>query len=926
MMSKKIVMIDGMALFYRSHFAFGAKPMVNSKGLNTTAMFAFSNTLLELVEELKPSHLLVVTDTSAPTARHALFPAYKAQRESMPEDLSAAIPYLWRLIEAFQIPLLKKDGLEADDIIGILAQRAEREGFDEVLMVTPDKDYGQLVTDKIKMYKHGRKGAAHEVLGVKEICEKWQIEKTSQVIDILALMGDSSDNIPGVPGIGEKTATTLIQKYGSVENLLAHTHELKGKQKTVLEEQSAMALLCKQLVTIDTVSEFEYDLEDSQLKAYDRTLLLALFQELEFKSLTKRLLGGQEIEKKQQLQGELDLIDNTEVIAGHLKKLVDIEVDYQLIDDLVDAQKWIDHFRGLNHFCFDLETDHLDPLQARIVAVALCAHQHQAYCWILPTEEKEYQKALNLLRMLFLNEQVTYIGHNLKFDLSILKSQGIEVRGKMFDTMLAHSLLYPEQKHGMDDVAEKILDYQTIRYEDVFGSSNDLFENSLVKTAQENPQLLLNYAAEDADVTWQFYEIFRDELKKMGGLAVVEKIEFPLIKVLVNMELSGILVDVGMLKLQSLSLEKTLIELEEKIYDYAGTSFNIKSPKQLGEILFERLKLLDKPKKTATGQYQTNEQTLLDLEDRHPMIASILDYREVAKLKSTYTDALPGFIHPSSGRIHTSFHQLIAATGRMASNQPNLQNIPIWTQLGKEIRKAFVAKDEDWVLLSADYSQIELRIIASLAGDPTMIEAFKQGEDIHRATAARIYDIPLSEVNDDQRRNAKMVNFGIIYGISAFGLSQRLHISRQEAASIIEAYFKQFPKVKLYMERVATEAREKGYVETLCGRRRYLRDIDSANQTVRAAAERVAINAPIQGTAADMIKLAMIGVFKALNEKHLKSRMLLQVHDELLLEVPKFELEQVTVLVREEMIKALPLPAVPIEVSVGYAANWLEAH
>lgn len=936
-MSKRLFLLDGMALLYRAHFAFIKNPVRTSDGVNTSALYGFTNTLLDIIASQQPTHLAVVLDTAAPTPRHEMFPDYKAQREEMPEDISSAIPQIHRLCAAMRIPLITQDGLEADDIIGILAKRAEKEGC-ETFMVTPDKDFGQLVSDLVKIYKPGRQGADVEILGVKEVCERWGIERPEQVIDILALMGDAVDNIPGIPGFGEKTATSLIQQFGSVENLIASAAQLKGKQKEKVEQHAQQALLSKKLATIFTDLPLPVSPDDLALQGHDQEALKALFTEFEFNAIGRRVFGadfkaGRGRLAAQTAGEEAAPADSAAApdLFGSAKTrtIADTPHDYRLVRTAEERAQLVARLEQQPAFCFDLETTSLDPLGTEIVGIAFSWQAGTGWFVLFPRDPKEAAGVLAEFRGALTREGVEKTGHNLKFDISVLLAKGVEAAGPFFDTMLAHSLVEPDQRHGMDYLSEALLGYTPVPISALIntGKEKDLFSTqSMADVAAEDPQKITDYAAEDADVTWQLAEKLRPLLPAHGAERVFHDIECPLIPVLARMEHAGVSIDVAALHDFGLQLEKRAGELHRRIQDHAGMAFNLNSPKQLGEVLFDRLRLLDKPKKTATGQYQTNEQVLQSLAGTHPIIGEILEYREVTKLKSTYVDALPECVSRVDGRVHTTFHQLMAATGRMASSSPNLQNIPIRSDSGKEIRKAFVPGQPGWVLLSADYSQVELRVMAALSEDAAMIEAFQNGQDIHQATAARVYGVPLDGVLPEMRRTAKMVNFGIIYGISAFGLAQRLGIPRGEAATIIESYFRQFPGVRRYMEQIVRDAQRHGYVETITGRRRVIRDISSANATIRAGAERMAMNTPIQGTAADMIKLAMIRIDHALRASGLRARMLLQVHDELLFELPQEEVEQARELVLHHMREALPLGDVPVEVEAGTGVNWLEAH
>lgn len=945
-MSKRLFLLDGMALLYRAHFAFIKAPIRTSDGLNTSALYGFCNTLLDILKNQSPTHLAVALDTSAPTPRHEMFPDYKGQRQEMPEDISQAIPQIHKLLAAMNIPLLTRDGYEADDIMGILAKKAEAEGF-ETFLVTPDKDFAQLVSPHTKIYKPGRQGSDVEILGVEEVCAKWGIANPEQIIDILALMGDTVDNIPGIPGVGEKTAASLIQQFGSVENMLANTSQIKGKLKEKVEANADKALLSKKLATIMHDAPLEAAPGQLIVKGHNDEALKALFMEFEFNSLGRRLFGDDfRAGRGRMLSAETgtaskpapadDLFSSSDNPAAtppaplHLRSIAETPHQYRLIRTAEERAALIAQLQKLSAFCFDTETTSLDPREAAIVGISFSWNAHEGCFVLFPRDKAEAKKVLEEFRPIFENQdghQAEKIAHNMKFDLSVLLAHGIEAKGPFFDSMLAHSLIEPDQKHNMDYLSEAYLGYTPIPITAIIGTEKDLFGmETMADIAAKDPQKVTDYAAEDADVTWQLAEKMRPQLAAIKADKVLDEIEQPLVPVLTRMEHIGVKIDVQALREFGLELEKRANELHRRIQENAGGPFNLNSPKQLGEVLFERLRLVDKPKKTATGQYQTNEQVLQGLLGTHPIIQDILDYREVTKLKNTYVDTLPQTVSPVTGRIHTTFHQLLAATGRMASSNPNLQNIPIRSESGKEIRKAFIPGEDGWLLLSADYSQIELRVMAALSKDPAMIEAFQQGQDIHHATAARVYDVPLDGVLPEMRRTAKMVNFGIIYGISAFGLSQRLGIPRGEAAQIIESYFKQFPGIKRYMEQTVENARRDGYVETIKGRRRTIRDINSANATVRGGAERMAMNTPIQGTAADMIKLAMIHVAKALETSGLKTRMLLQVHDELLFEVPQDEVDQAKALILHEMRNALPLEGVPVEVEAGVGINWLEAH
>ncbi len=923
-----------MALIYRAHFALIRSPIYTSARVNTSALFGFTNTLLDLLEKQRPTHLAVVFDTSHPTPRHTLYPAYKGNREEMPEDLSLQLPHVKRLVQAFNIPVIECPGWEADDVIGTLAKRAEALGDYETYMVTPDKDFAQLVTDSTLIYKPGRQGNAVEILDKAKICENWEVSDPLQTIDVLGLWGDASDNIPGVPGIGEKTAKKLISEFGSIEGLLAHTDQLKGKQKESVEANRDQALLSKKLVTIMTDAPVTVSFDEIAMSPRNDEALKSLFVEFEFSSLGKRLFG----DSFQSGRGHT----TTETVTGftpELKTIADFKKHYRSIrsGDAVGRAALIAELKGKSSYCFDLETTSLDEKTTSVIGIAFSWEAHHAtYVEVPPGATGK--RILEEFRELFANTTTEKIGHNLKFDIGVLQWQGFTVATPLFDTMLAHSLIEPDQRHKMDYLAESLLGYTPIPYDAVFGKKVektgqlnlfDEFEMSGGSAEASGPafEAIAQYAAEDADVTWQLAAILREKVRESNEERVLIEIECPLIPVLVAMEREGIRVDPATLKETGVLLGERIAGFEKAVYAAAGTEFNLNSPKQVGEILFDKLHLIEKPKKTKTGQYKTDEQTLTTLAAEHAIVRDLLAYREAAKLKSTYVDALPTSIFPGTGRIHTTFHQLMTATGRLASNNPNLQNIPIRSDQGREIRRAFVPRNDEFTLLSADYSQIELRVMASLCGDPAMIEAFQADEDIHTATAARVFGVPLDGVTSDMRRTAKMVNFGIIYGISSFGLSQRLNgeVSRTEAQQIIEEYFRQYPGVKRFQDKTIEQAQKDGYVETLTGRRRYLRDINSKNGMIRSAAERTAINTPIQGTAADMIKIAMVRVAALLAGGGYKTRMLLQVHDELVFDLHLGEKDELVPKIEEAMKTALPL-SVPVRVESGTGKNWLDAH
>lgn len=924
---KKLFLLDAMALIYRAYFAFSKNPRINSKGLNTSAAMGFANALYDIIKNEKPTHLGVAFDTIAPTIRHDDFIEYKANREKMPEDLSASIPYIKELIDGFNIPILFVDGYEADDVIGTLAKQAEKEGF-QTFMMTPDKDFGQLVSENIFMYKPAKFGNKAEVWGVKEVCNRYGIKRPEQLIDILGLWGDASDNIPGVPGIGEKRAIELIQQFDSIDNVLKNTDQLKGKMKENLENFADQAIQSRNLATIILNVPIEFNEQELELNEPNPEALRKLFDELEFRQFSKRVFTDLSLKNENKPEvAQAELFGETEMNTAakpehsdsmtiqenkHTYHLVDTEEKAAVLAKLLSNQK---------EFCFDTETTGLDANDSELVGMSFAFKPGEA--WYVPVSANyhEAQKITNIFKPVFENKKITKIGQNIKFDISILKWYDITVAGKIFDTMIAHYLLQPDLRHNMDYLAESYLGYKPVSIETLIGKKG---KNQL-SMRDVDLEIIKEYAAEDADITMRLKEIFEPELKKTQTLDLFEKIEMPLVPVLASMEAEGVKLDIDALNEYSKKLEKYVAENVKNIYEMAGQEFNIASPKQLGEILFDKLNIAEKPKKTKTGQYATGEDILLRLQNKHPIVDQILEYRSLTKLKSTYVDSLPNLVNKRDGRIHTSYNQAVAATGRLSSNNPNLQNIPIRTERGREIRKAFIPRNSDYTLLAADYSQIELRIIAHLSKDEAMMEAFRQGLDIHTATASKVFGVSIDEVTKDMRRNAKAVNFGLVYGISAFGLSQNLDIPRSEAAEIIKNYFQQYPGIRTYMDKTIEFARKHEYVETIMGRRRYLNDINSANSVVRGFAERNAINAPIQGSSADMIKIAMIDIFEALNEKKLKSKMILQVHDELIFDTHLDELEEVQKIVRDKMKNAMKLD-VPVVVDMNNGANWLEAH
>lgn len=935
---KKLFLLDAFALIYRAHFALSKNPRFTSSGLNTSAIMGFTNTLLEVLKKENPSHMAVVFDTSAPTERHIDFTAYKAQREAMPEDLATAIPYIIRLIEGFNIPVISYDGYEADDLIGTLAKKAENEGF-TVYCMTPDKDFGQLVSENIFIYKPARMGNGMEIQGVKEILQKWEVDHVEQVIDILGLWGDAVDNIPGIPGIGEKTAKLLIKQYGSIENIIKNSHELKGKQRENVENFAEQGLMSKKLATILLDAPIDLDVDTLHVDEPNREVLEALFAELEFRTLGKRVFGDEFsiADTNNNSAGQMDLFGNSEVQNPKVApekgktdlpltplpfKTIDNTLHhYELIDDTEKRKKLITLLAANNSFCFDTETTGLDANNCELVGLSFSIKEAEAWYVPLPADQDECRLIVGEFKSVLENPEISKIGQNIKYDILVLSWYDIQVQGTLFDTMLAHYLIDPDSRHNMDLLAENYLNYSPVSISTLIGAKGKNQGNM----RDVDVEIVKEYAAEDADITLQLKSVFEPMLKSVNAWKLSEEIENPLIYVLADIEREGVRIDRSALEEFSKTLEVDIRLFEKTIYEKAGVKFNIASPKQLGEVLFDKLQLDPQAKKTKTGQYQTGEDVLLRLANKSDIVADILDFRQLQKLKSTYVDALPQMINKKTGRIHTSYNQAVASTGRLSSNNPNLQNIPIRTERGREVRKAFIPRDSNHILLSADYSQIELRIIAEISKDENMMEAFINGLDIHTATAAKVYGIPLEEVSSTQRRNAKAVNFGIIYGQSAFGLSQNLSIPRKEAAEIIDNYFNTYPKIKQYMNDTMNFARENGYVETIMGRRRYLRDINSANQTVRGFAERNAINAPIQGSAADMIKIAMIRIHQDLKDQKLKSKMTMQVHDELVFDVLISESEQMKAIIIERMKNAIKME-VPIVVEVGQGQNWLEAH
>ncbi len=925
---KRLFLIDAMAMVYRAFFAFSRNPRYNSQRLNTSAIFGFTNNLVDLLKNEKPSHIAVAFDLAAPTFRHIEYKAYKAQREAMPEDLSLAIPYVKKIIEGFNIPVVCHEGYEADDIIGTLALQAEKLGY-TVYMVTPDKDFGQLVNENIFIYKPSKGPFPYEKWGVAEVCSKFEIERPAQLIDLIGLWGDASDNIPGIPGIGEVWAKKLIKQFGSVENLIKNAAEVGNpRMRENIMAYADQALLSKKLGTICTEAPVTFHETDFSYSGINRKALEELFAELEFRTLAKRVWELDFFNTQETLpdnrteQHKLFPEGITQNHTAEKKNIHSVPNNYKLINTPEDTAALLEMLKGVKSFCFDTETTGLDTIACELVGISFSVKPHEAFFLLMP---KNYDEALELLkpfRPLFENKNVLKIGHNLKFDISVLKNYEIEVKSPLFDTMIAHYLLEPDMKHGMDYLADVYLNYIPVSIESLIGKKG---KNQLTIDTVD-VDVLKDYACEDADITLQLKNLFEPLLESQNLSKLFTEVEMPLVRVLSSMETEGVKIDTAMLRDIAFETGQEIIKTEQEIYALAGEKFNISSPRQLGEILFDKLELAKKAKLTKTKQYSTGEEVLVKLRGKHPIIQKILDYRSLTKLQSTYIEALPKLIAERTGRVHSSFNQAVAATGRLSSNNPNLQNIPIRTERGKEIRKAFVPRSSNFILLSADYSQIELRLMAELSKDQNLLDAFEKGLDVHTATAAKVFHKELHEVTPELRRLAKTVNFGIIYGISAFGLAERINdISRTEAATLIEEYFKQYPGIKKYMDDTIAFARKYQYVETIMGRKRHIKDINSNNAVIRGFAERNAINAPIQGSAADMIKVAMNQIFKEFESKNLKSKLILQVHDELVFDVHKEELEFVKPLVESRMKHSIPLN-VPVEVEVNTGLNWLEAH
>mgnify|MGYP000870665797 CR=1 FL=1 len=929
---KRLFLLDAYALIFRGYYAFIKNPRINSKGMNTSAIMGFTNSLLDVVNKEKPTHMAVVFDVGEPTIRTEHFPEYKANREETPEAIKTGVPFIQDIIRAMNIPVLYSNGYEADDVIGTLAKKAEQNGY-TTYMVTPDKDFAQLVSDKIKMYRPPAFGKGVEIWGPKEVKEKFEIEDPIQVIDFLGMMGDSVDNIPGLPGVGEKTAKKFLKQYGSLENLLANTADLKGKMKENIEANKELGILSKQLATIDTNAPIEFNEIELIVEKPDVQKIRQIFEELEFRRLLENFYRAFDLQNEvvqqaktvseKAVQASLfgdEVMEETIQSQTSFKELNSYDHLYQLTDGKIPRKLLLEKLLQQTEVSFDTETDSLDALSAQLVGISFSFEPGKGYYIPFPKDFTEAQSIVDELKPFFENDSILKIGHNLKYDYKVLHKYGIKPKGKHFDTMIAHYLLNPDMGHSMDALAENYLNYKTQPIENLIGKKgkNQLSFDMVELESQKE------YAVEDADITLQLKHFFAPQLPEVKMQKLFEEIEMPLMEVLTEMEIEGIRLDKSILAEQSISIQAEIQKLEKKIFADAGEEFNLNSPKQLGDILFEKLKLDSKAKKTKTGQYATGEEILVKLKDKHPIINDILNYRQLQKLQSTYVDALPKEIREDTGRVHTSFIQTTAATGRLASVNPNLQNIPIRSEEGRKIRKAFVARDENSVLVSADYSQIELRIIAHLSGDPAMVEAFNNGEDIHKSTAAKVFKVKPEEVSREQRSQAKTVNFGIIYGVSAFGLADQTGLSRSEAKQLIDTYYETYPVLKDFIDKSIHKAREQGFVETILGRRRYLRDIHSRNAIVRGHAERNAVNAPIQGSAADVIKIAMIRLQKELKQ-NFKSRMLLQVHDELIFDVPKTELETLKPIIKETMESAVKL-SIPLIVDVGVGDNWLEAH
>jgi DNA polymerase-1 len=941
MPKKKLFLLDAYALIFRGYYAFIKNPRINSKGLDTSAILGFMNSLVDVIKRESPDHLAVAFDKNGSDYRNDLYPEYKSHRDETPEAIKIAIPFIHQLLEAMHIPIIEKSGFEADDLIGTLAKQAEKANY-QVFMVTPDKDFAQLVSENIFMYKPSRMGNGIEIWGVNEVKEKFEVDHPLQVIDFLGMMGDAVDNFPGLPGVGEKTAKKFIKEYGSLENLLANTHELKGKLKENIEANKELGILSKKLATIITDCPIEFDETDFELSQPDFEKTTALFQELEFRQMAEsfmRFFKERGIQIQNNITAEtptqkvtsgtqqFDLFSATSdesvtqsEISGY-KNITNTAHFYQLTNTPIARKLLINYLLQQKSVCFDTETTSLDTFEATLVGIAFSYEKGNGYYVPFSENQEETYQLLEEFRPFFESESIEKVAQNLKYDLKILMKYGIEIKGPQFDTMLAHYLLNPDMRHNMEVLSETYLNYHPIPIEELIGKKG---KNQQTMRSVDLEKIT-EYAVEDADITFQLKQLFEKDLAKNNLTKLFNEIEIPLVKVLASMEYEGIKIDIDFLKHLSKNLTEDIHKLEKLIYEQASETFNLASPKQLGVVLFDNLKLIDKPKKTKTGQYATGEEILVNLVNKHPIISNILEWRSLIKLQNTYVDALPNEVHPKTGKIHTTFSQAVAATGRLSSNNPNLQNIPIRTERGREIRKAFIPRNENYLLASADYSQIELRLIADMSGDPTMVEAFNNGEDIHKSTASKVFNVPLEEVTKEQRSHAKTVNFGIIYGVSSFGLSQQTDLNRTESKELIDTYFQTYPTLKSFIDKQIEFAREKGYVETLLGRRRYLHNINSQNSMVRSGDERNAVNAPIQGSAADIIKIAMINIYNYLKTNNYKSKMLLQVHDELVFDIHKEELETLLPMIKQLMENAYQL-SFPLIVEVGTGKDWLEAH
>jgi DNA polymerase-1 len=931
MPKEKLFLLDGHALMYRAHYAFINRPLINSKGINTSAATGFTRVLWDLMRNQQPQYLAVAFDLPGPTFRHEAYEPYKANREAQPEDITQAIPYIQRILKGFKIPIVTKEGFEADDVIGTLAKQAEKEGM-KVYMMTPDKDFAQLVSENIFLYKPARMGNAVEIMGVDEVKAKWDIDRIDQVIDMLGLMGDSVDNIPGIPGIGPKTATKLLKQYSTVEGLIEHAEELKGKQKENVINFAEQGLLSKELATIDLNVPVEFHVDEFKLDPPDVELLSEVFKELEFRTLATQILGTSDSGEQSPTATQGSLFGNVEMkaavsappIPSHsmaTKNIENTDHTYHLIDTIEGCKDLVKKLSAEKQICFDTETTNIDANQADLVGIAFSIKTGEAYYVSIPEDKVEAYAIVDIFKSLLENENIIKIAQNIKYDAIVMKWYGVEVKGNYQDTMIAHYLLEPELRHGMDYLAESYLKYSPVSITTLIGKGKNQLSMRDIDIDR-----VKEYAAEDADITLQLQEYLFPKMEEEGLKKLYFDIEEPLIKALVDLEFEGVNIDADYLNEYSVELGKSIDIAEAKIYEKAGVRFNIASPKQVGEVLFEKLELPYRWRKTKSGQFSTDETKLTELSQNFDIVKDILEFRGLSKLKSTYVDALPRMVNPKTGRIHSSFNQALTATGRLSSNNPNLQNIPVRTPEGAKVREAFIPRDENHVLLAADYSQIELRLIAEISGEKAMQKAFIEGKDIHRATAAGVFDVPYEEVTREQRYRAKTVNFSIIYGAGSTNLSRQLDIKRTEAKTLIESYFKQYPGLRDYMDKTIASARENGYVMTIMGRRRYLRDINSRNGMIRSGAERNAINTPVQGSAADMIKIAMCNIHQALKNSTLKTKMILQVHDELVFDVPKNELEEIKALVEDKMKNAIPELSIPIIVDMGVGNNWLEAH